>query len=335
MKHKISVINKSNGKYKKEIINGRDHIVTTMMAIEGDSVMNELFYPNEIVMASMYQLEMKPAPDRHPSHDGSPISAFNPLAMNANNFGGFTRSPRKSGKQVITDLVIDVEVANRTKRGSKIINKIKAGEPIGVSTGLLAEVSNEEGKVGTQKFNGKVQMIEFDHVAVLLDAMPAGENTYTINHDEKIKPNRRMIMDKLELDLTSLAVADRIKLSELKVNELLDHVNHKVTIDEAKKILIDNDLHVYAIPVEKVEEFIANQADFLAFQNKVNEKVEETKAFIVANSSMTIDQLSNLNTEQLENLSKSVAPKNTYIAPDGKRKDNALVLLDDNAIAEK
>ena len=255
-----------------------------MMAIEGDSVMNELFYPNEIVMASMYQLDMKPAPDSHPSHDGSPISAFNPLAMNANNFGGFTRSPRKSG---------------------------------------------------TQKFNGKVQMIEFDHVAVLLDAMPAGENTYTINHDEKIKPNRRMIMDKLELDLTSLAVADRIKLSELKVNELLDHVNHKVTIDEAKKIIIDNDLHVYAIPAEKVEEFIANQADFLAFQNKVNEKVEETKAFIVANSSMTIDQLSNLNTEQLENLSKSVAPKNTYIAPDGKRKDNALVLLDDNAIAEK
>ena len=222
-KLRISVINKSSGKFRIEEINGRQHIVTQMMPIEGDSVMNRLFYPNSVVTASYEQLNMLPAPDRHPEVNGEPVSAFNPLAINAFNFGGFTRSPVQTGKRVVTDLVIDLEVANKTKRGKKIIERIRQGKKIGVSTGLLAEVNNAAGKVGKQEYDGTVTNISFDHVAVLLDQAPAGENTFTINHSDKSnQPKQRgLLMDTLELDLTPLALEDRVLLSNMKVGELL------------------------------------------------------------------------------------------------------------------
>lgn len=336
MQQKISVVNESTGKFTTETINGREHIVTSMMAIEGDSVMNGLFYPNNVVMASLYQLDMKPAPDMHPDVDGNPVSAFNPLAMNAHNFGGFTRSPRKDGKQVITDLVIDVEVANRTTRGKKIINKVKAGQPIGVSTGLLAEVTNASGKVGDQEFEGKVDLIEFDHVAVLLDAQPAGLNTYTINHGViNLKPKPRGIyMDELKLDLTSLAIADRIKLGNLKVNELLDHVNHKTTLNEARAVVNSAGLHIHEVPETDVAVFLENREQFDAFIATAETGLQEKRDFIVANSKMTAEQVAGMDSEQLDSLAASVAPKNKFInTKGGKRTENTLELLDDETLA--
>lgn len=330
MKQRISIINKSTGKFTIETINNREHLVTTMMVIEGDSVMNELFYPNSVVNAAAGQLEMLPAPDRHPNVNGQPVSAFNPLAINAQNFGGFTRSPRTEGKKTFTDLVIDLEVANKLDRGRKIIKKIKNGERIGVSTGLIADISNASGKVGKQKFNGTVEMIQFDHVAVLLDEAPAGDNTFTINHDRKLtKTLRSMQMDEITIDLTSLALEDRIKLSELTVNQLLSHVNHEVSIDEAKVIVTKAGLNFYQTEQSVIDNFLANQEGFEAYQAAQLKTLNETKDFILANTKMDKDQLSEMSVETLNSLAKSVAPKNTYVAPNGKLKNNELELLDD------
>ena len=62
--------------------------------------------------------------------------------------------------------MIDVEVANRTEAGKRVINAIEKGEPVHTSTGLLAMLDAANGAV-PHKFEARD--IEFDHDAILLD----------------------------------------------------------------------------------------------------------------------------------------------------------------------
>ena len=181
MLQKIAINSKSTGKFREETINARPHIVTSMVSIEGDSIMNRLFYPANEVISASNQLNRIPAPVSHPQVDGLFISAKDPMAMNAHSVGGFVMNPKVNGKQIINDLVFDLEVAEKDDRGKEIVRRIKAGERIGVSTGLNAQVVNIAGKQGDKEYQGIISNIEFDHVAVLLDEAPAGDSTFTIN----------------------------------------------------------------------------------------------------------------------------------------------------------
>ena len=186
MPQSIVVNSASSGKFRKEVINNRPHIVTEMVSIEGDSVMNSLLYPMNEVKNSFGQLDSIPAPAGHPKTNGKSLSAFHPLAMNAFNVGGFVRNPRMVNGQVINELVFDLEVANKDDRGKKIVERIESGDSIGVSTGLNAQVEKTNGKKGDRPYTGVVNNIKFDHVAVLLDETPAGENTFTINENQEV-----------------------------------------------------------------------------------------------------------------------------------------------------
>ncbi len=181
MLQKIAINSKSTGKFREETINGRPHIVTSMVSIEGDSIMNRLFYPANEVISASNQLNRIPAPASHPQVDGLFISAKDPMAMNAHNVGGFVMNPKVNGKQIINDLVFDLEVAEKDDRGKEIVRRIKAGERIAVSTGLNAQVMNIAGKQGDKEYQGIISNIEFDHVAVLLNEVPAGDTTFTLN----------------------------------------------------------------------------------------------------------------------------------------------------------
>ena len=186
MLRKIAVNSQSTGKFSTEVINNRPHIVTQMVSIEGDSVMNGLFYPLSDITNTFSQLDALPVPAGHPVVNGVNISAFHPMAINAYHVGGMVRNPRMVRNQVINDLVFDIEVANRDERGKEIIRRIENGESIGVSTGLNATVTNQKGESGGSQFNGVVSDIKFDHVAALLNEAPAGENTFTLNSDEDL-----------------------------------------------------------------------------------------------------------------------------------------------------
>lgn len=181
---KIAINSKSTGKFTTEVINSRPHLVTQMVSIEGDTVMNGLLYPLSDVANTFKQLDALPAPAGHPMVNGEKVSAFHPMAINAFHMGAFVRNPRMVGKQVINDLVFDIEVAEKDERGKSAMNRIKNGESIGVSTGLGASVSMQGGKLGNTEYSGIVSNIKFDHVAILLDETPAGDSTFTINSDE-------------------------------------------------------------------------------------------------------------------------------------------------------
>lgn len=186
MPQRIAINSQSTGKFTTEVINNRPHIVTEMVSIVGDSVMNGLLYSNSEVASSFGQLDQLPAPAAHPTINGENISASHPLAINAFHVGGMVRKPRMVGKQVINELVFDIEVAEKDERGKAILDRIRNGEAIGVSTGLNASVNNQSGKIGNTEFKGIVSNIKFDHVAILLDEKPAGSETFTINSDDEV-----------------------------------------------------------------------------------------------------------------------------------------------------
>ncbi len=189
----ITINSRTTGKFHREVVNNRSHIVTSMMPIRGDISMNGIMYPNEEVKKSFMQMVRLPVPNGHPKVNGVHISAFDPIAMNAHNIGGFTRNPRMKGKEVIVDVLFDEVVANTTEEGRETIKRIEEGGKIGVSTGLkIDQVINESGvdDFGV-KFSRKGFGFKFNHIASLLNETPAGSHGGTemiLNTDNKDDP---------------------------------------------------------------------------------------------------------------------------------------------------
>ena len=141
-------------------------------------------------------------------------------------------------------------------------------------------------------------------------------------------------MDEITFDLTALAVADRLLISNLNVNELLSHVNHEISVDEAKGICEKAGFFVNQVTKNQVDEFIENEAAFNDFKEGRQTALDEMKDFIVKHSSMELTQLNDLDSDALESLSKSIAPKHKHIG-NGKRPQKLEIeLLDDNALVE-
>jgi len=178
---KIAINSRTSGKFRHEQIGGRDHIVTTMMPIRGDTTMNGILYPDAEVKASFMQLNMMPAPNGHPMINGEHVPAFHPVANNAFNVGGFIRNPRKKGKRVFVDFCLDVEVANRCDDGKKLIKNIEESKKVGVSTGLT--INQVVNKSGSDDFGKEYQRtghgFNFDHVAILQKEVAAGDHAGT------------------------------------------------------------------------------------------------------------------------------------------------------------
>jgi len=178
---KLLINSKTSGKFHREVIDGRSHIVTQMMPIRGGTAMNNIYYPDKDVESSFMQLNMLPTPLGHPTVNGVSVLASHPVATNKQNIGGWMRNPRKKGKRVFVDFMLDEEIANNSEDGKETIRRIEAGEKIGVSTGLgIAQVIN---KTGSDDFNVKYTRVgsgfNFDHVAILLNETAAGVHAGT------------------------------------------------------------------------------------------------------------------------------------------------------------
>ena len=181
MNTKVLINSKTSGKFSREIIDGRSHIITTIMPIRGDIAMNGINYPDKNVEDSFMQLNMLPAPNGHPTVNGVNVSAFHPVANNKHNIGGFMRNPRKKGKRVFVDFLLDEEIANNSDGGKETIRRIESGEKIGVSTGLgITSVINKTGSDDFgKKYTREGSGFKFDHVAILLNEEAAGNHAGT------------------------------------------------------------------------------------------------------------------------------------------------------------
>lgn len=181
-KMKITINSQTTGHFEIEMINGKEHIVTKMIPIVSNSVMKGGFYSDVEVNNSYKGLDYLVAPSGHPHVNGVKVSAYHPLALNANHIGGFVRNPTKNGNVVSCDFVLDVALANKSEDGIELINRIKNKKKVPVSTGLLANklIGNGTSPEGVA-YSWTAQNMQFDHVAVLLNETAAGGDITELN----------------------------------------------------------------------------------------------------------------------------------------------------------
>lgn len=151
---------------RREKRNGRDVIIVPSATLPDDVVMNDILYPAAEIAKSFKTLERTPAPLGHPSVNGKFLSARDPEGLNQGWIGAWNENVRQEKGRVLLDKVIDVERANQSEGGQRVLKAIEDGDPVHTSTGLLAMMDAANGDV-PYKFTARD--IEFDHDAILLD----------------------------------------------------------------------------------------------------------------------------------------------------------------------
>lgn len=159
----------NTSKARKEKRNGRDVVVVPSATLPDDVVMNGILYPAKEIENSYTTLERTPAPFGHPLINGEFVSASDPEGINIGYIGAWNENVQRRNGRVFLDKVIDIEVANRTKEGRDVLNRIEAEEPIHTSTGLYCMIS----KINHAEAEYAASDIIFDHDAILLDEIGA------------------------------------------------------------------------------------------------------------------------------------------------------------------
>lgn len=158
------VLNTKNAKKAKR--NGRDVIIVPSATLPDDVIMNRIKYPKAEIKKSFAGLEGTPAPFNHPMVNGKFVSAKEPEGINVGWIGAWNENVRQENGRVFLDKVIDVEVANRSEDGKRVLEAVTEGKPIHTSTGLvgfLEPVKNAE------DHDAVIHDMTFDHDAILLD----------------------------------------------------------------------------------------------------------------------------------------------------------------------
>ena len=305
----IQLNSNTTGKYQLESDGGRDYLITKMMPIAGDSLMNGLLYPAEVVAKSYAQLDQLPAPVGHPTHGGEAVSALDPKGGAPFGIGAFIRKPLLNRKEVYAELAIDVEVANRSEQGKAVLSRIKSGKRLGVSTGLNGKINRTAGTHDGQEYYGALTDIRFDHVAILLNEAPAGENTYTLNKQ------RGQSMRTVEIDTEALSMEDHSILSNASKfpKDIVKALVDKTTVKEATAIVTNAGQQVIDDP-KAYQQFIENRDHLAAWLETQADKRAEKVAFVVENSEMTAEHMASMSDDALDGLVNSIKPKNVHIS---------------------
>lgn len=155
--------------------NGRPHIKVPSYTLPANCIMNDGLYTLDQIQANYKSLEGTFAPLGHPMKDGKYISAREPEAINSFHIGAWNRNVTLEGNRVYLEKWIDIEVAQRTEDGRRVLERIEAlergeGEPISTSVAVFAERVPAD---GSQGYTWIANIKSCDHDALLLDEAPA------------------------------------------------------------------------------------------------------------------------------------------------------------------
>ena len=290
----ITVNSHTTGKFSKKTINGRSHIVTKMRPIRGDIAMNRIYYPNAEVKKSFTQFQNMIAPANHPRVNGHNISAYHPLAINANNIGGFIQNPTMKGKDVIVDFVLDIETANNSEDGKETVRRIEEGEKIGVSTGLTIDqltVKNGKDEFG-KDFSHEGVGFTFDHVAILLNEEAAGDHAGT-----EMLTNSDMEEDITVINLDKMMVTNELTVHELR-NQLESMISTGLsdTFVWVEEIFIDSRRFIFSMEDSTGRKFFqqsyaVDDSDTVSLVDDRKEVIKKIEFEEVTNTNQKVDDM--------------------------------------------
>lgn len=325
MQKKIILNSKIGGAFKEVSFANRNHLVFNALTIEGDTVMNRILYPLEVVKASFQNLDNLPAPLGHPTFNGEPLDPNSPVARNQFDIGAFVKEPRMDGKKVFNSIYIDEVRALESEKGQVILNKAKSGERLGVSTGGVAKLTPQK----TEHYDYVVNELKYDHVAILDGETPAGASTYFQNADVEI-----IDLDTVDIIHNSSTTQEEISMDKSKlINAVVQNSAFKGNAAELEdlsesqfaKYLFANTVQEVSYEdalavVEAKGQRVTNHskedlAEFEAFKvEKAKIRNEKIEAIVSNNDQFTKDELELMADATLEKIENSIKKTADYSA---------------------
>ncbi|EBH7295033.1 hypothetical protein EEA58_00025 [Salmonella enterica subsp. enterica serovar Oslo] len=164
---------------RREIYNGREHVVIPSYTLPANVIMNREFYPEAEITANYQSMEGTIAPLGHPTVDGRNVSAFSPEGLCTNFIGAWNRNVSLKGNRVYSEKWVDVERAMQSPGGQRLMERISSlesgdsSEPIWSSVAVYREQIPAPGELKKQGADWVVKIHSIDHDAILLDEPPA------------------------------------------------------------------------------------------------------------------------------------------------------------------
>lgn len=180
MKSQIQVNTKVNSQsIRREVHNGREHVVIPSYTLPANVIMNKEFYPEAEITANYQTMEGTIAPLGHPMVDGQFVSAFSPEGLCTGFVGAWNRNVSLKGNRVYSEKWVDVEKAKESEGGKRLIARIESLEsgdstdPIWSSVAVYREQLPAPDDLKAQGADWVVKIHAIDHDAILLDEPPA------------------------------------------------------------------------------------------------------------------------------------------------------------------
>lgn len=165
---------------RREKHNGREHWVIPSYTLPANVVMNGGLYPAAEIDAHYQKLDGTLAPLGHPQVNGEFVSAFSPEGINVGHVGAWNRNVKKSGNRVYVEKWLDVEVAQQSEGGRRLLERLEALEkgedvpPIHTSVAVFLErLDANEAQRAQGGYDWVAKIHGMDHDAILLDEVGA------------------------------------------------------------------------------------------------------------------------------------------------------------------
>lgn len=164
---------------RREIHNGREHVVIPSYTLPANVIMNREFYSEAEITANYRSMEGTIAPLGHPTVNGQHVSAFSPEGLCTGFIGAWNRNVSLKGNRVYSEKWVDVERAMESPGGQRLMARISAlesgesSEPIWSSVAVYREQIPAPEELKRQGADWVVKIHSIDHDAILLDEPPA------------------------------------------------------------------------------------------------------------------------------------------------------------------
>lgn len=176
----VNITTKVNSKsIRREMHNGREHLVLPSYTLPANVVMNGGLYTDTEINAHYTGLEGTLAPLGHPQVNGEFVSAFSPEGLCVGFVGAWNRNVKKSGNRVYLEKWVDTNRAQESEGGRELLDRVAAIErgedvpPIHTSVAVYLDQleANEDQKAMGAEWVAKIHGM--DHDAILLHEVGA------------------------------------------------------------------------------------------------------------------------------------------------------------------
>lgn len=155
---------------RNETLDGKEYLVAPVVALVQGVVYPLGAKKPELAAAKAFTKAPtgwndKPLFLGHPMVDGKPVLGCTPQVLSRS--VGRIFNTKVDGPRLLMEAWIDVEKAKSTEEGRSLLDRVKTGKKVEVSTGLLVRVEDEEGEYEGERYSSVWRETFPDHLALL------------------------------------------------------------------------------------------------------------------------------------------------------------------------